>query len=148
MDMAALGQRLTSLRLALGKSQQEIANAAIVARSYYAQMERGTILSVSLDRIERLGLALGVTRAYLLGDATQATRAFPASAAAASHVRLSTVAEQRPSTRRLTSWKGANSSARPPRCTVRARPAPRSRTAPASGSNNSKRTGACQRLSA
>jgi len=78
MDMAALGQRLTSLRLALGKSQQEIANAARVARSYYAQMERGTILSVSLDRIERLGLALGVTRAYLLGDATQATRAFPA----------------------------------------------------------------------
>jgi len=78
MDMAALGQRLTSLRLALGKSQQEIANAASVARSYYAQMERGTILSVSLDRIERLGLALGVTRAYLLGDATQATRAFPA----------------------------------------------------------------------
>jgi len=78
MDMADLGQRLTSLRLALGKSLQEIANAASVARSYYAQMERGTILSVSLDRIERLGLALGVTRAYLLGDATQATRAFPA----------------------------------------------------------------------
>lgn len=58
---------LRRARLAAGLSQEELADAAEVDRTYVSALERSRY-AVSLDVIERLATALRVTPASLLED--------------------------------------------------------------------------------
>jgi transcriptional regulator with XRE-family HTH domain len=58
---------LRCARLAAGLSQEELADAAEVDRTYVSALERSRY-AVSLDVIERLATALRVTPASLLED--------------------------------------------------------------------------------
>ncbi|MGZ3182938.1 MAG: helix-turn-helix domain-containing protein [Telluria sp.] len=54
------GNRVRQLRRNLGVSQEDFADSCGFARSYMSRIERGTS-NLSLDGIERLAAALGIT---------------------------------------------------------------------------------------
>lgn len=56
----SLGERVRQLRRDAGVSQEDFASACGFARSYMSRIERGTS-NLSLDAIERLALAFGIT---------------------------------------------------------------------------------------
>lgn len=61
----AFGHRLRELRLSAGLSQEELAEAASIHRTYVSSVERGQ-RNVSLDNIVALAQALKVDAAQLL----------------------------------------------------------------------------------
>jgi transcriptional regulator with XRE-family HTH domain len=63
--LAAFGQAVRDARLALGVSQERLAELAQVHRTYVGDIERGE-RNVSLRNIERLADALGLTMASLM----------------------------------------------------------------------------------
>ena len=64
-DRAAFGRHVRSLRLQLGMSQEGLADASGLHRTYISSLERGQ-RNVSLENIGRLADALGVSPAALL----------------------------------------------------------------------------------
>ncbi len=66
-----LAQKLRLLRLMKGWSQEDLAQASSLDRSYVSSIERAE-RNVSLDNIEKLADAFGITLVELLGvpDAT------------------------------------------------------------------------------
>lgn len=66
MDLVAqLGHNVRALRLAAGQSQEELAFAAGMKRSYLSDLERGT-RNPSVRALGRLADALGVAPSQLL----------------------------------------------------------------------------------
>ncbi|TDE95175.1 XRE family transcriptional regulator [Occultella glacieicola] len=65
---AAFGDRIRELRHAAGLSQEELAEASGLHRTYISSLERGQ-RNVGLDNIHVLAGALGVTASTLLEDA-------------------------------------------------------------------------------
>lgn len=63
----SLGERVRQLRREAGLSQEDFADACGFARSYMSRIERGTS-NLSLDGIERLAVAFGVTVGELFKD--------------------------------------------------------------------------------
>jgi transcriptional regulator with XRE-family HTH domain len=62
-----LAENLKGARVAAGLSQEELADAAGIDRTYVSALERCRY-SVSIDVLERLATALRVTPASLLAD--------------------------------------------------------------------------------
>ena len=60
-------RNLREARQAKGLSQEALADAADLHRTYVGSVERGE-RNISIDNIERLAHALGVTAASLLGE--------------------------------------------------------------------------------
>ena len=60
------GRNLRKARLASGHSQESLAAATKIDRTYISGIERG-VRNPSLDRIERLAEALGVDAGVLVG---------------------------------------------------------------------------------
>ena len=63
----AFGQRVRVLRLERGLSQEALADAAGVHRTYVGSVERGE-RNIALDNINALADALGVSPAKLVDD--------------------------------------------------------------------------------
>lgn len=63
--LALFGERLRELRLARGLSQEDLADAAGLDRTYVSSCERGK-RNISLTNIYRLARALGVEPAELV----------------------------------------------------------------------------------
>lgn len=64
-DTATLGEKIQRLRANLGISRQELARSAGLSPSFIAQLEDGKARA-SLDSVERLATALGVSPCYLI----------------------------------------------------------------------------------
>lgn len=64
----AFGRRLRVLRQAQGLSQEALADAAGIHRTYVGSVERGE-RNIALDNINALADALGVSPAQLVDDA-------------------------------------------------------------------------------
>jgi transcriptional regulator with XRE-family HTH domain len=62
-----LAQQLRRLRIARRLSQEELAHAAGLSQDQISEMEN-TKHSTTLDNVQRLAFALGVTVAELLGE--------------------------------------------------------------------------------
>lgn len=60
-----LARNLRLLRVARGLSQEALADAATIARSYVSALERGQF-SASVDRLDKLAKELGVDTYVLL----------------------------------------------------------------------------------
>jgi transcriptional regulator with XRE-family HTH domain len=63
-----LGRAIRRLRREAGYSQEGFADAVGVHRTYMGAVERGEV-NISLDNIERIALALGLTAGELLAAA-------------------------------------------------------------------------------
>lgn len=63
----AFGQRIRTLRLEQGLSQEALADAAGIHRTYVGSVERGE-RNIALDNINALADALGVSPAQLVAD--------------------------------------------------------------------------------
>jgi transcriptional regulator with XRE-family HTH domain len=63
-----LGRAVRRLRLAAGYSQESFADHVGVHRTYMGAVERGEV-NISLDNIERISDALGLTADRLLAEA-------------------------------------------------------------------------------
>lgn len=61
------GQRLRAVRQRVGVSQEKLADMAELHRTYVSSVERGK-RNISIQNIERLARALGVTMAELMPD--------------------------------------------------------------------------------
>jgi transcriptional regulator with XRE-family HTH domain len=82
-----LGRRLASRRRDLGWTQQELAAASGVPRSWISLVETGGRAGPRADELERVARALGVTMAYLLhGERPAQTVPIDAPAAAAPYL--------------------------------------------------------------
>lgn len=68
LHRAAFGERIRELRHAAGLSQEDLAEASGLHRTYISSLERGQ-RNVGLDNIHVLAEALGVSASNLLGDA-------------------------------------------------------------------------------
>ena len=62
---ARFGKAVRRLRVAAGISQEAFAAKSAIDRSYFGRIERGEI-NVSLDNIERIAKALGLSPGALL----------------------------------------------------------------------------------
>lgn len=72
MDYQTLGRQVRALRLQRGMTQEQLAEAAELSVPYISHIERGR-KRASLETLERLAEALGITVAGLLAGAqTQA----------------------------------------------------------------------------
>jgi len=60
-----LAHNLKALRQAKGMSQEELAHAADLDRTYISSLER-CVYAASIDKLDRLAVALGVEAAELL----------------------------------------------------------------------------------
>ncbi len=65
--LAAFGMKLRSIREKVGVSQEKLAELSGLHRTYVSSVERGRC-NISLQNIERLAQALGVTMAELMPD--------------------------------------------------------------------------------
>lgn len=68
-----LGHAVRRLRLAAGYSQESFADHVGVHRTYMGAVERGEV-NISLDNIERIAGALGLTAGRLLLEAEETDR--------------------------------------------------------------------------
>jgi transcriptional regulator with XRE-family HTH domain len=59
------GRAVRKLRLAKGQSQEAFAASARINRSYMGQIERGEV-NISIDSIEKIAKALGITPGVLM----------------------------------------------------------------------------------
>ncbi len=67
MRKLSLGHRVLLSRKELGLTQEDLASAAHLSRSYINSIENGKVTNVGAEHLERLATALGVSMAYLLG---------------------------------------------------------------------------------
>ncbi len=65
--LAAFGMKLRAARERVGVSQEKLAELSGLHRTYVSSVERGRC-NISLQNIERLAQALGVTMAELMPD--------------------------------------------------------------------------------
>ncbi|WP_411383271.1 helix-turn-helix domain-containing protein [Pseudomonas sp. L7] len=65
-----LASNLRKMRTALDLSQEDLAHAAGLHRTYVGSVERGE-RNISIDNIERLAMALGVSSSKLLEEGEQ-----------------------------------------------------------------------------
>ncbi len=70
-----IGDRIKSLRLAKGLSQEELGNLVGVKKAAIYKYEKGLVVNLKRDIIDKLANALNVSPAYLMGmdDATEFT---------------------------------------------------------------------------
>lgn len=66
---ARLAANIKTERERLGLSQESLADAAGLHRTYVGSVERGE-RNISIDNIERLAVALGVSLSSLLGESS------------------------------------------------------------------------------
>jgi len=63
-----LGQQIKRLREEAGLSQQQLASQAGVTRSLINKLEDGVTNNPTLDKLQRIAVALSVSVAYLIGE--------------------------------------------------------------------------------
>jgi transcriptional regulator with XRE-family HTH domain len=66
LEVGPLGERLVQLRNGKGLSLSAVAEAADVAKSYLAKLERGEVPNPGLKTLDSIAKALDVTLAHLL----------------------------------------------------------------------------------
>jgi transcriptional regulator with XRE-family HTH domain len=75
LDVAALGAKITRFREVRGMSLSALAEAAELAKSYLAKLEKGEVENPGLRTLSGIARALDVTVADLLAPAESAPRA-------------------------------------------------------------------------
>ena len=71
-----VAERLKALRINLGKTQEEVANAIGTSKQNIYKYENGTITNIPLDKIEALSDYFHVNPAYLVGWIDKNTSSF------------------------------------------------------------------------
>ena len=74
LDLKALGQRILLARRDLGITQEELATAVAIDRSYVTNIERGRTQNIGISVLYRLAEALNIEIPYLLGLETPPPR--------------------------------------------------------------------------
>lgn len=67
MDLEMLGKRVLLSRRDLGMKQEEVGDIVGISGAYVSRIEHGKADGVTLDVVNRLAVALGVSPAYLMG---------------------------------------------------------------------------------
>jgi transcriptional regulator with XRE-family HTH domain len=65
MELASFGQKVRTRRIEEGWSQEELARKADISRNYLSQIERGMATNLSWQVVERLRVALGLSRSEI-----------------------------------------------------------------------------------
>ena len=68
MDYQALGRRVFDRRRSLGLSQEVLAQRADISRNYVSLIERGEAQNISMNIINQLSTALGISPSELMGQ--------------------------------------------------------------------------------
>ena len=71
MDIQFLADQVFNQRRALGISQGELAERAGISRNYVSLIERGEVSNLSINVLNHLATALGITPAELTGEAQE-----------------------------------------------------------------------------
>ncbi|GAB4581247.1 MAG: hypothetical protein Fur0022_39940 [Anaerolineales bacterium] len=77
MNAQFLAEQVFNRRRALGFSQSELADRAGISRNYVSLIERAEAANLSLNVLNSLAMALGVTPAELTGEAPEAHTLIP-----------------------------------------------------------------------
>jgi transcriptional regulator with XRE-family HTH domain len=73
LEVGPLGERLAELRTRKGLSLSAVADAAGIAKSYLAKLERGEVPNPGLKTLDSIAKALDVTLAHLLAPEARAS---------------------------------------------------------------------------
>lgn len=65
MEVTSFGQKVRTRRIEEGWSQEELARKADISRNYLSQIERGMATNLSWQVVERLRVALGLSRSEI-----------------------------------------------------------------------------------
>jgi transcriptional regulator with XRE-family HTH domain len=77
METQQLADQVFNLRRSLGISQGELAERAGISRNYVSLIERGEASNLSINILNNLAAALGVTPADLTGEAREVHTLIP-----------------------------------------------------------------------
>lgn len=72
MDYLALGKRIREERLRLNLTQEKLSEDIGISTAYLGQIERGE-RSLTLDKLVKIAVRLGITVDYLLSDSVSST---------------------------------------------------------------------------
>ena len=72
MDYLALGKRIREERLRLNLTQEKLSEDIGISTAYLGQIERGE-RSLTLDKLVKIAVRLGITVDYLLSDSVSPT---------------------------------------------------------------------------
>ena len=68
LNVAALGQRVETLRKTAGLDQEDLARRAFLSRAYVSRLERGIVPAPKVTDLEQVATALGKSLADLLHE--------------------------------------------------------------------------------